>query len=52
LIRLTIPRASANASRGVSQPPVAAKALEAMEQRQKPRLDRLEECIERSPFWS
>src|SRR6201999_1761328 len=38
LIRLTRPRASANASRGVSQPPAAASAPPA-QQRQKPRRD-------------
>src|SRR4051794_6517520 len=39
LIRLTRPRASANASRGVSQPPVAAKVAPARQQKQKPRRD-------------
>src|SRR5271165_6351303 len=45
LMRVTRPRASANASRGVSQPPVAANVVEATQQRQKPRLDMTEECI-------
>ena len=44
LIRLTRPRASAKAWRGVS-PLVAAKPLEAMQQRQKARLDRPEGCV-------
>src|SRR5262249_29833554 len=35
LMRVTSPRASAKASRGVSQPPVAAKAAPVMQQRQK-----------------
>ena len=41
LIRLTSPRASANASRGVSQPPVAAKVRQ---QQQKPRRDIMGLC--------
>src|ERR1700722_2720989 len=44
LIRLTRPRASAKAWRGVS-PLVAAKPLEATQQRQKARLDRAEGCV-------
>ena len=43
LIRLTRPRASAKACRGLS-PVVAAKPPEARQQRQKARLDRPEEC--------
>jgi hypothetical protein len=35
LIRVTSPRASAKAWRGVSQPPVAAKPAPVMQQRQK-----------------
>jgi len=41
LIRLTSPRASANASRGVSQPPVATKVRQ---QQQKPRRDIMGLC--------
>src|SRR4051794_13612967 len=40
LIRLTMPRASANTSRGVSHPPVAARAAPPTQQRQKPLLDK------------
>src|ERR1700694_1870134 len=40
LIRLTRPRASAKASRGVGQPLVAANAAPPMQQRQNPRRDR------------
>ena len=39
LMRLTRPRASANAARGVSHAPVAAKAAPPTQQRQKPRRD-------------
>src|SRR5260370_29051611 len=39
LIRLTRPRASANALRGVSHPPVAAKAAPLRQHRQKCRRD-------------
>src|SRR5271165_3804185 len=39
LIRLTIPRASAKASRGVSHPPVATKVAPPTQQRQKQRRD-------------
>src|SRR5450432_1433984 len=39
LIRLTSPRASANAWRGVSQPPVVANVAPPMQHRQKPRRD-------------
>jgi hypothetical protein len=46
LIRLTMPRASANASRGVSQP-FAARAAPPMQQRQKPRRD-IKCCFESS----
>ena len=38
LIRLTMPRASAKASRGVSHPPVAVKAAPQAQHRQKRRL--------------
>ena len=44
LIRLTRPRASAKAWRGLS-PRVAAKPPEARQQRQKARLDRPEACV-------
>jgi hypothetical protein len=44
LIRLTRPRASAKAWRGLS-PLVAAKPPEATQQRQKARLDKPEECV-------
>ena len=44
LIRLTRPRASAKAWRGVSAP-VAAKPEEARQQRQKARLDKPEGCV-------
>src|SRR5271165_3405168 len=40
LIRLTMPRASAKAWRGVSHAPAAAVAAPPMQHRQKPRLDR------------
>src|SRR5258706_9636699 len=40
LIRLTRPRASAKASRGVSQPLVAANAAPPIQHRQNPRRDR------------
>src|SRR5271165_4139958 len=43
LMRLTMPRASAKASRGESQPPVAASPAEPRQQRQKPRRDIAEE---------
>jgi len=47
LITLTSPRASANAWRGVSQPPVAAKAAPPTQHRQKPRRDNwfFGECV-------
>src|SRR6202020_2305790 len=44
LIRLTRPRASAKAWRGLS-PPVAAKPPEARQQRQKARLEKPEDCV-------
>lgn len=44
LIKLTSPRASVYASRGVSQPPVAVKAAPPRQQRQKPRRDIKEAC--------
>jgi hypothetical protein len=41
LIKLTIPRASAKASRGVNHAPAAVKAAPLAQQRQKLRLDNL-----------
>src|SRR6516225_6000894 len=46
LIRLTSPRASAKAWRGLSQPPVAAKAAPVMQQRQKWRRESARFCCE------
>src|SRR3984957_20024778 len=45
LMRLTRPRASANAARGVSHAPVAVKAAPPTQQRQNPRRDMMEECF-------
>ena len=45
LMRLTRPRASANAARGVSHPPVAVKAAPPTQHRQNPRRDMMEECF-------
>src|ERR1700722_3253627 len=45
LMRLTRPRASANAARGVSHSPVAVKAAPPTQHRQNPRRDMIEECF-------